>query len=97
MKLTYCSFVDSDVPLGNGLFQNTVVIIEGHHTMLEACNICIAGKLIGHNGEFLSWSVPEEFEEQYAAHVGRPIPGEEARVLFEGKSFQEWRQEIQQP
>lgn len=90
MKLTYCSFVDRDKPLGDGLFQCTVVIIEGHHEQLDACNICLDAGYLGHNGEFLSWSVPEEFEEAYVAHRNRAIPGEEARVLFDGRSFLEW-------
>ncbi len=88
--LTYCSFVDSDRPLGGGLLQNTIVILEGHHEQLAACNICLEKKLIGSNGEFLSWPVPEEHEPQYAPHVGRSIPGEEARVLFDGMSTREW-------
>ena len=90
MKLTYCSFVDSDKPLGDGLFQNTIVILDGHHEQLDAASLCIAQGLIGSNGEFRSWLVPDEFVERYALHVGRAISGEEARVLFDGRSFREW-------
>ncbi len=90
MKLTYCSFVDSDRPIGGGLFQNTIVILEGHHEPLDAANLCIRGKLIGHNGQFLSWPVPEELESLYAPHAGRSMTGEEAGPLFGGMSIKQW-------
>ena len=92
MKLTYCSFVDSDRPIGGGLFRNTVVVLEGHHEQLPAWNLCIEKNLLVgvQNGEFRSWLVPEEHEALYAPHVGRPMTGEEARALFDGRSFREW-------
>src|SRR5882724_7322548 len=106
MKLTYCSFVSQATGgLWNALLNPkaglqprvedrcTIVILEGHHEQLAACNLCLEQKLIGGDGQFLSWLVPDEFEELYGQHVGRSIPGDEARVLFDAKSLGEWDKE----
>lgn len=98
MKLTYCSFVDSDRPLGNGLFQCTVVILEGHLEPLDAANLVLEQRLLtGGTGEFFASPIPEELEAIHAPHTNRAIPAEEARVLFAAKSVREWQEEDASP
>lgn len=97
MKLTYCSYVNAARPIGDGLFECTVVILEGHHEPLDAANICLANISFGGHGEFYAWPVPEEHEAQYAPHVGRAIPGEEARALFDACTVKEWDERDEEP
>lgn len=93
MKITYCSFADSDRPLGNGLFHCTVVILEGHHAPLAAADICIEKQLItGTNGEFYAFIVPPEHEKKYEPYVGRAMGGDEARGIFDAMSVAEWKE-----
>ncbi len=92
-KLTYCSFAIDDVP------DHTIVVILSDHypTQMAAANAFseLLTGLLGQvpDGQFISWSIPDNLTETYAPHVGRVLSSAEARELFGAKSLGEWDDE----